>query len=190
MHCARYTVASRDIPACQLILREAPVVHGPYTKTTPVCLSCYAKVRELIGFVYKLRSGGMGCFPKWFQYRKGVCLWGTQKVIKQLSLVSFIKCSHEGIEYHFSSSPMQTKNWGEIWSGLDPQVLQNAKCVKSTVWGFLCYKRRCGLLDKPCLWVRGGDRYLPWDNWTLENIQTVFLSINEYVETLHNFNCT
>ena len=37
-------MASRDIPACQLILREAPAVHGPYTKTTPVCLSCYAKV--------------------------------------------------------------------------------------------------------------------------------------------------
>ena len=43
---ARYTVASRDIPACQLILREDPAVHGPYTKTTPVCLSCYAKVMD------------------------------------------------------------------------------------------------------------------------------------------------
>ena len=118
VHCARYTVASRDIPACQLILREAPVVHGPYTKTTPVCLSCYAKVRELIGFVYKLRSGGMGCFPKWFQYRKGVCLWETQKVIKQLN-VSFIICSHIGVVnniFFFSNAKY-------IWSGLDPLVL-------------------------------------------------------------------
>ena len=46
----RYTVASRDIPACQLILREPPALHGPYTKTTPVCLSCYAKVRLLVQY--------------------------------------------------------------------------------------------------------------------------------------------
>ena len=50
--CIRYTVASRDIPACQLILREAPAVHGPYTKTTPVCLSCYAKVGLPIHFFH------------------------------------------------------------------------------------------------------------------------------------------
>ena len=40
----RYMVASRDIPACQLILREAPALQGPYSRTSPVCLQCYAKV--------------------------------------------------------------------------------------------------------------------------------------------------
>ena len=129
MHCARYTVASRDIPACQLILREAPVVHGPYTKTTPVCLSCYAKVRELIGVVYNLRYSGMGCFPIWFQYRKGVCLWGTQKVIKQLN-VSFIICSHIGVLNIIFSSPMQNI-FGLVWihKSYRMQNVSKALCV-------------------------------------------------------------
>ena len=40
----RYIVASRDIGPCEPILREAPAVMGPYTPSSPLCLSCYAPV--------------------------------------------------------------------------------------------------------------------------------------------------
>ena len=40
----RYCVASRDIAPCEIILREAPAVLGPYTPTSPLCLTCYAGV--------------------------------------------------------------------------------------------------------------------------------------------------
>lgn len=40
----RYTVASRDIKPCELILSERPAVSGPYTRTGPICLQCYAQV--------------------------------------------------------------------------------------------------------------------------------------------------
>ena len=40
----RYCVASRDIAPCEVILREAPAVVGPYTPTSPLCLTCFAGV--------------------------------------------------------------------------------------------------------------------------------------------------
>jgi len=40
----RYVVASRDIKPCEPILRETPAVIGPYTPTSPLCLSCYSSV--------------------------------------------------------------------------------------------------------------------------------------------------
>ena len=80
---ARYTVASRDIPACQLILREEPAVHGPYTKTTPVCLSCYAKV---IFFEWIINDGSedIGCpWSEGFTPRQSCCVFvmGNRLVI-------------------------------------------------------------------------------------------------------------
>lgn len=40
----RYVVASRDIAPCEVILRENPAVVGPYTPTTPLCLTCFRTV--------------------------------------------------------------------------------------------------------------------------------------------------
>ena len=40
----RYCVASRDIAPCEVVLREAPAVMGPYTPTSPLCLTCYTNV--------------------------------------------------------------------------------------------------------------------------------------------------
>ena len=40
----RFLVASRDIKPCELILRELPAVFGPYTPTSPLCLTCFTKL--------------------------------------------------------------------------------------------------------------------------------------------------
>ena len=42
-----------------------------------------------------------------------------------------------------------------VWFG-STSLTECKMCQKHCVWGFLCYKRRCGLLDKPCLWVGEG----------------------------------
>ena len=39
-----YMVAVRDIKQMEVVLREEPVVVGPYTQTTPQCLQCCRKV--------------------------------------------------------------------------------------------------------------------------------------------------
>ena len=39
-----YMVAVRDIKPMELILRENPVVVGPYTQTTPQCVECCGSV--------------------------------------------------------------------------------------------------------------------------------------------------
>lgn len=40
----RYMVASRDLKAGDVILREDPIVVGPKQVTEPVCLGCYKRV--------------------------------------------------------------------------------------------------------------------------------------------------
>ena len=39
-----FMVAVRDIKPMEVVLREMPVVVGPYTQTSPQCLQCCAKV--------------------------------------------------------------------------------------------------------------------------------------------------